>query len=120
LTVAAAVVLVLILVAALAPAIMDLAGVGGPNVRSPGSLNALGAPTGPSSAHPLGVDGMGRDVLARLLYGLRTSIAVGVLGALIATALGALVRWIACLPSSRWPASPASNTLTPTPSRASS
>jgi ABC-type dipeptide/oligopeptide/nickel transport system permease subunit len=33
---------------------------------------------GPSLAHPLGVDMMGRDVLSRLIFGTRASLAVGV------------------------------------------
>lgn len=45
----------------------------------------------PSPAHPLGTDELGRDLLARLLYGGRVSLTVGVASALIATAIGVLV-----------------------------
>lgn len=45
----------------------------------------------PSAAHPLGTDELGRDVLARLLYGGRVSLTVGVLAALISTAIGVAV-----------------------------
>ncbi|MFC9432067.1 ABC transporter permease, partial [Streptomyces sp. NPDC056987] len=41
-----------------------------------------------SGAHPLGGDGVGRDVLARLLYGGRTSLLGGTLAALVAFAVG--------------------------------
>jgi peptide/nickel transport system permease protein len=48
---------------------------------------------GPSWAHPLGTDDLGQDLLARMLYGGRISLAVGVvamlLGVTIGTAVGA-------------------------------
>jgi peptide/nickel transport system permease protein len=46
---------------------------------------------GPSLAHPLGTDELGRDVLVRLLYGARVSLAVGLIGAFAASILGTLV-----------------------------
>jgi len=45
----------------------------------------------PSAAHPLGRDELGRDILLRLLYGARVSLAVGVGVALGATLLGTTV-----------------------------
>jgi peptide/nickel transport system permease protein len=45
---------------------------------------------GPSSAHPLGTDANGYDVLGRLMVGGRNSLEVGVAVALLATLLGAL------------------------------
>ncbi|MEV2211371.1 dipeptide/oligopeptide/nickel ABC transporter permease/ATP-binding protein [Streptomyces sp. NPDC050997] len=42
-----------------------------------------------SGAHPLGGDGVGRDVLSRLLYGGRTSLVGGTLAVLVAFAVGA-------------------------------
>ncbi|MFD4507353.1 ATP-binding cassette domain-containing protein [Streptomyces sp. NPDC058457] len=42
-----------------------------------------------SGAHPLGGDGVGRDVLARLLYGGRTSLVGGTIAVLVAFAVGA-------------------------------
>jgi peptide/nickel transport system permease protein len=44
----------------------------------------------PSSEHRLGQDKLGRDVLARLLYGARTSLAVGIAAVSGAVALGVL------------------------------
>lgn len=44
--------------------------------------------TGPNRLHPLGTDDLGRDLLARLLYGGRSSIAVGLVATLIAITLG--------------------------------
>src|SRR5262245_52981167 len=46
---------------------------------------------GPSAGHPLGTDDLGQDVLARVLYGGRISLAVGVVATLIALGLGVLV-----------------------------
>jgi peptide/nickel transport system permease protein len=45
----------------------------------------------PSAAHPLGTDDLGQDLLARVLYGGRISLAVGVAAMLIALTLGVLV-----------------------------
>jgi peptide/nickel transport system permease protein len=46
---------------------------------------------GPSWAHPLGTDDLGQDLLARMLYGGRISLAVGVAAMLIAVSVGTLV-----------------------------
>lgn len=45
----------------------------------------------PSAQHPLGTDDLGRDQLSRLLYGARTSLAVGGSVSLIAASIGVLV-----------------------------
>ena len=62
----------------------------------------VGYPLAPGTAgHPLGTDENGRDLLARLLFGLRTTLGISAAATLIATALAALaaqvlrsVRWI--------------------------
>ena len=46
---------------------------------------------GPGLAHPMGTDDMGQDLLARILYGGRVSIAVGLASMLIAILLGTIV-----------------------------
>jgi peptide/nickel transport system permease protein len=46
---------------------------------------------GPSWVHPLGTDDLGQDVLARMLYGGRISLAVGVVAMLIAISVGTVV-----------------------------
>lgn len=51
------------------------------------------APPGP--AHWLGADDLGRDVLARVLHGGRVSLAVGLLGAIAAVALGGAIGLVA-------------------------
>ena len=45
-------------------------------------------PAPPSAANPLGTDDQGRDVLARLIYGLRLSIAFGLALTLVSTVVG--------------------------------
>jgi peptide/nickel transport system permease protein len=57
---------------------------------------------GPSLAHPMGTDDLGRDVLTRVLYGARVSLIVGflsvasslVIGALLGAVAGYAGRWI--------------------------
>lgn len=44
-----------------------------------------------SLSHPLGTDGNGRDILSRVIYGARTSMLVGILGTLLAAAVGVTV-----------------------------
>lgn len=52
---------------------------------------------GPSTEHPFGTDGAGRDVLSRMIYGSRVSLAVGFvsvgIAVLIGTVLGALAGY---------------------------
>ncbi|MCV2394449.1 dipeptide/oligopeptide/nickel ABC transporter permease/ATP-binding protein [Actinotalea sp. M2MS4P-6] len=50
---------------------------------------------GPSSTHPLGTDGAGRDVLSFLLYGGRFSLASAALAVVVAVGLGAVSGLIA-------------------------
>jgi peptide/nickel transport system permease protein len=49
----------------------------------------------PSAAHPLGLDELGRDVLSRLLFGARVSVAVGFAVVILAGSLGTLVGALA-------------------------
>jgi peptide/nickel transport system permease protein len=50
---------------------------------------------GPSWTHPLGTDDLGQDVLARLLYGGRISLAVGLAAMMVACFVGILVGALA-------------------------
>ena len=49
----------------------------------------------PSREHPLGTDGYGRDILARLIYGARISITIGVITAFCALFVGGLIGAVA-------------------------
>ena len=50
---------------------------------------------GPGGKHPLGTDDLGRDILARMLYGGRISLAVGFAAMLMAITVGVIVGSIA-------------------------
>lgn len=50
---------------------------------------------GPSAAHPLGTDELGRDVLARVLYGGRVSLLVGLTAACAAALIGTTIGLLA-------------------------
>lgn len=50
---------------------------------------------GPSAAHLLGTDELGRDILSRLMYGGRASLTAGLLAATLATVLGTSIGLVA-------------------------
>jgi len=61
----------------------------------PKQINILDASASPSSAHPFGTDDLGRDMLARCIYGGRISLSVGLAAMLIAMFAGATVGLLA-------------------------
>ena len=68
--------------------------------HDPTSLNVANSKLAPfeSSAHPLGTDVLGRDMLSRLIYGARTTVQISV----IALALGAIIGTVIGLVSGYW------------------
>ncbi|HWJ40453.1 MAG TPA: ABC transporter permease, partial [Candidatus Limnocylindrales bacterium] len=46
---------------------------------------------GPSRAHPFGCDALGRDVLARVLWGARLSLSISVVVVAISLVVGSLI-----------------------------
>jgi peptide/nickel transport system permease protein len=80
-------IVLLILVAIFAGPITKVFDAPAPNVQSTEALDDFGLPDGPSSAHPFGVDPIGRDVFSRVLYGARISLEV----AFIATGLSVII-----------------------------
>ena len=68
--------------------------------HDPTSLNVVNSKLAPfeSSAHPLGTDVLGRDMLSRLIYGARTTVQISV----IALALGAIIGTVIGLVSGYW------------------
>lgn len=61
----------------------------------PDALSLSGGLEGPSLAHPLGQDRLGRDVLAGLLYGGRVSLGVGLVAVALSLAVGTAVGFVA-------------------------
>ncbi len=63
-------------------------------VLAPYDPNLMDIPArlqGPSGAHPFGTDEMGRDILSRVMYGARISIAVGVIIVAVSAAIGVIL-----------------------------
>ncbi len=85
----------LILVALLAHPIVSLFGVSGPNSPNTSALDAFGQPTGPSGAHPFGVDELGRDLLARVIYGARVSLEIAFIATGVAVLIGVAIGTVA-------------------------
>jgi peptide/nickel transport system permease protein len=63
--------------------------------RDPGAIHIALRLQSPSFAYPLGTDDLGRDVLARILYGARISLLVGFVAVGIATFIGILLGALA-------------------------
>jgi peptide/nickel transport system permease protein len=78
----AAVIVLMLLVAVLAPVISPY----DPVAIDFGAMLAV-----PSSAHWLGTDSFGRDVLSRLIYGSRTALLVGFGASILGAAIGAIL-----------------------------
>ncbi|TVR96048.1 MAG: ABC transporter permease [Rhodospirillales bacterium] len=90
LAIASGVVLAILVVATLsAPLVAWLLGV------DPEGVDLFNRFAAPSLAHPLGTDELGRDVLVRLLYGGRVSLAVGLAAAVAAAAIGTVIGLVA-------------------------
>ena len=63
--------------------------------QSPNTVDLFATNTGPSRDHVLGTDSFGRDVWARLVYGARVSLSVGIVAVGIYTAIGMLLGALA-------------------------
>jgi peptide/nickel transport system permease protein len=57
-------------------------------IPSPTDINMFARRQGPSAMHWLGTDGLGRDMLSRLIHGARISLTVGVLAPVIGIGIG--------------------------------
>jgi peptide/nickel transport system permease protein len=74
-----------------------------PLVRAgPTTPTAVGPHAPPSAEHPLGTDGHGRDVLARLVYGARTALGLSLGAILLSMALGTALGGLAGLRGGFW------------------
>jgi peptide/nickel transport system permease protein len=92
---ALAFIVLLVLVALAAPLLIKLLNLSPLNSPNTKELDAFGSPIGPNSAHPLGVDDLGRDILARVIYGARVSLEVAFISTGVAVAIGVLIGTLA-------------------------
>jgi peptide/nickel transport system permease protein len=72
-------------------AILFLATFGPALLEDPNTMSSVLRFAGPSLLHPFGADEFGRDILSRIAFGARFSLAVGVLSTLIASTLGVVI-----------------------------
>ncbi len=77
----------LLLVAVLAPVVHEY------NAKADSNLRLRLKP--PTREHPLGTDGLGRDVLVRLIHGARYSLGVGIISVSIGLSIGGLLGLLA-------------------------
>ena len=89
--VSAGVLLILALLALFAPAIAPY----DPYDLAVGPDGQIAFAKAPSEAFRLGTDSVGRDVLSRLLYGGRVSLAIGLIAALVAITVGSILGAVA-------------------------
>jgi peptide/nickel transport system permease protein len=73
--------------------IVHLAAVFAPSLvaHEPEAMDLINQFAGPSREHPLGTDETGRDILARLVFGARASLAVGLSAMVVSVAIGTLL-----------------------------
>jgi peptide/nickel transport system permease protein len=88
-------IVVLILVALGAPLIVKALNLHPLNSPDTNELDIFGQPLGPNSAHPFGVDDLGRDILARTIYGARVSLEVAFVSTGLAVVIGVTVGTMA-------------------------
>lgn len=93
---AGVVVIILISVALAAPLFASLVIHRGPNDLNQDLTNDIGIPiVGPSKMDWFGVDGIGRDIFVRSLYGARVSLAVSLIGTSLSLLIGIILGLIA-------------------------
>ncbi len=96
--VSAGVVVLVALIAILAPWIIKLVGAHPPNNQYPDLLNqANGLPSGPSFKNNMyfGTDGVGEDVFSRVLYGARVSLEVAFISTFFSVLIGVVLGMLA-------------------------
>ncbi|WP_249011040.1 hypothetical protein [Conexibacter sp. DBS9H8] len=86
---------VVVILALAAPVVISVLGLPGPQAHDGAALILFGDPTGPSGPHPLGVDAAGRDVLSRILDGLRSLVLLAGSGTALAVITGAAITALA-------------------------
>jgi ABC-type dipeptide/oligopeptide/nickel transport system permease subunit len=88
-------IVLLCLVAVLAGPLTRLLGAPAPNLQDSGTLDEFGLPSGPSAEHLFGVDPVGRDVFARVIYGAQVSLLVAFVATGLSVVFGVILGTIA-------------------------
>jgi peptide/nickel transport system permease protein len=88
-------IILLILVAILAPVIRSILSTPPPNEGNTAALDVFGLPSGPSADHLFGVDSLGRDIFSRVLDGARVSLEVAFIGTGLSVVIGTTMGMIA-------------------------
>jgi peptide/nickel transport system permease protein len=94
-------IVLILLVAIFAPLIVDIAGAPDPSATDRNTLDDFGLPSTDlnggafNSVHLFGVDGIGRDVFSRTVYGARASLAVAFISSIISVTIGVVVGMVA-------------------------
>jgi peptide/nickel transport system permease protein len=89
------IVILVVLMAILAPLIIKIAGTPKPNVLNDNLTDDFGQPLGPSGAHPFGVGRNGVDVFSQVVYGARTSLITAFTATFLTVLIGVSVGLIA-------------------------
>jgi ABC-type dipeptide/oligopeptide/nickel transport system permease subunit len=84
-------IILLALVSIFAGPLSSLLGWGPTQPDQNNGVSPDGLPVGPSGAHWLGTDNLGRDILVRIIYGARVSLVVGITAAVVAVVIGVIV-----------------------------
>jgi len=88
-------IVVLIVIAIFAGPISRAFGAPPPNEQQSSALDSFGLPEGPSREHLFGVDPIGRDVFARVLYGAQVSLTVAFVGTGLSVFFGVILGTVA-------------------------
>ena len=91
----AAILVAIIFIAAIAPLIAKAVGHGSGEQFLGTGLSETGIPIGPNCTFLLGTDSLGRDVLVRIAFGARVSLAVGFISSALAVLIGTFVGIVA-------------------------
>src|SRR5579859_4350136 len=85
------IILLLVLLALAAPVLTRCHILHQPDLQDLNGLDDYGLPRSPGGPYLLGTDDLGRDVLARVIYGTRVSLTVGTAAMLTATSIGLII-----------------------------
>ena len=80
-------------------------------IADPGHIDFLSLSTPPDEKHWLGTDVLGRDILARVLYGARVSLTVGICAPAVGLLIGLTLGMLAAITVAGWSRSSSSPSI---------